>query len=382
MNTYLQELSNELRSVFTSPNAPRIVNAEQFFRNYISENPPKNMVEEDDFVEEYLEKFIDNLAKYDWLRVDKESQVLINESVNITAPKKSDFRKQSKKELFIRLDELNQKEKLNIEDLEFIKSALLSGESDYHRAEELSYKAAVNAGALSSYTEDDKAEFWVGAAKLSLSKAKKMECYERAADLKSKVFKYEDATNYIGRCILLIDKRFKKEDINLLIKIKNRCSIMFSSKDESNEHLLRLCRKYRLLAEQAGLRDQASLGFVYEYDALMQRQFWFRPLSWSYWLFARYGESPVRVFLFSILLIFGWAWVYQCIGIQYNLEGDKPNISDFFLNVYFSMVTFTTLGYGDFSPIGNGRMVASIQALTGLFMTSLFLVTFVRRFSR
>ncbi|WP_421785351.1 potassium channel family protein [Hyphobacterium sp.] len=33
--------------------------------------------------------------------------------------------------------------------------------------------------------------------------------------------------------------------------------------------------------------------------------------------------------------------------------------------VYFSIVTLTTLGYGDFTPLGDNRMAAASQALTG-----------------
>ena len=35
------------------------------------------------------------------------------------------------------------------------------------------------------------------------------------------------------------------------------------------------------------------------------------------------------------------------------------------LCVYYSTVTFTTLGYGDFQPIGWGRAIAGLEALVG-----------------
>lgn len=39
--------------------------------------------------------------------------------------------------------------------------------------------------------------------------------------------------------------------------------------------------------------------------------------------------------------------------------------------LYFSVVTFTTLGYGDLAPIGWGRAVAGTEALAGLFLAAL-----------
>ena len=48
--------------------------------------------------------------------------------------------------------------------------------------------------------------------------------------------------------------------------------------------------------------------------------------------------------------------------------------------VYFSAVTFTTLGYGDFRPRAEWRPVAAIEAAIGAFMIALFVVTLSHRF--
>ena len=53
-------------------------------------------------------------------------------------------------------------------------------------------------------------------------------------------------------------------------------------------------------------------------------------------------------------------------------------LKDFFSALYMSVVTFSTLGYGDYRPIGITRFFASIEALTGLILMSLFIVTFAR----
>jgi hypothetical protein len=41
--------------------------------------------------------------------------------------------------------------------------------------------------------------------------------------------------------------------------------------------------------------------------------------------------------------------------------------------LYFSIITFSTVGYGDVTPIGWGRMVASTEVLIGLVLTALFI---------
>lgn len=50
--------------------------------------------------------------------------------------------------------------------------------------------------------------------------------------------------------------------------------------------------------------------------------------------------------------------------------------------LYFSVVTFTTLGYGDFAPVGPSRIIASAEAIIGSFTIALFVVVFVRRMAR
>ncbi len=100
---------------------------------------------------------------------------------------------------------------------------------------------------------------------------------------------------------------------------------------------------------------------------------------WIYKLLCLYGESPLRVAISAIVVITACAMAYWFLGIN---DGEKP-VHSIATSFYFSVVTFTTLGYGDYSPMpGIARLISSIEAITGLFLTSLFLVTFVRRFTR
>lgn len=53
----------------------------------------------------------------------------------------------------------------------------------------------------------------------------------------------------------------------------------------------------------------------------------------------------------------------------------KPETSGppFFDTLYFSVVTFTTLGYGDILPLGLGRLMAGATAMSGLLLAALFI---------
>ncbi len=46
---------------------------------------------------------------------------------------------------------------------------------------------------------------------------------------------------------------------------------------------------------------------------------------------------------------------------------DNPSLLDC---VYFSFTTFSTLGYGDLTPLGHIRFVAGIESLTGLVLVA------------
>ena len=103
-----------------------------------------------------------------------------------------------------------------------------------------------------------------------------------------------------------------------------------------------------------------------------------------------YGESPRRVILFSGLLVLFCSFLYFYAGIQdngvrvqYQPEAALfSNIKGWLDCLYFSVVTFTTLGYGDLTPLGWSRIVAAFEAFTGSFSLALFVVLFVKKMTR
>ncbi|MHC4646160.1 MAG: potassium channel family protein [Planctomycetota bacterium] len=95
-----------------------------------------------------------------------------------------------------------------------------------------------------------------------------------------------------------------------------------------------------------------------------------------------YGERPVRVLLASAVIIVFCALLYWQPGALIYREG--PSKTSFFQGLYFSTITFTTLGYGDLypSPEGFCRKVAMFEALAGGCLMALFVVCLAKRFSR
>jgi len=69
----------------------------------------------------------------------------------------------------------------------------------------------------------------------------------------------------------------------------------------------------------------------------------------------------------------------QAVSANQTLE---QNLTLFASSLYYSVVTFTTLGYGDFTPVGISRAIAAIEAFTGSFTIALFVVVFVKKMTR
>ena len=115
-----------------------------------------------------------------------------------------------------------------------------------------------------------------------------------------------------------------------------------------------------------------------------------RLISWFTDLVSGYGESPRRVVLFSGVLVLFCSLIYFYWGIQDSglpiqyqpMLSLEQNFKNWLDCLYFSVVTFTTLGYGDLTPLGWSRTVAAIEAFTGSFSLALFVVLFVKKMTR
>ena len=93
-----------------------------------------------------------------------------------------------------------------------------------------------------------------------------------------------------------------------------------------------------------------------------------------------YGIQPSKVIISAIFIITLFAFLFMNPGISNVVGIEEITSNNFFDCIYFSTITFTTLGYGDFRPLeGLGRILAGSEAFIGAFMMALFVYTFARR---
>jgi len=92
-----------------------------------------------------------------------------------------------------------------------------------------------------------------------------------------------------------------------------------------------------------------------------------------------HGERPARTFFVGLLIVFASPFFYIFDYLLKNGVAFKPG---FFEAFYFSVVTFTTVGYGDITPLGFSKLIASIEAFSGLFIMPLFVIGLSRKYLR
>jgi hypothetical protein len=102
------------------------------------------------------------------------------------------------------------------------------------------------------------------------------------------------------------------------------------------------------------------------------------PLGSKPWraIFLQFSTLMIVLMLGNIVQIAFWAVLYRMLG----------GIEDFETAMYFSGVTFTSLGYGDVVLMGRVRLLAPLQAANGLMMfgitTALFIAAVQRATAR
>ncbi len=122
---------------------------------------------------------------------------------------------------------------------------------------------------------------------------------------------------------------------------------------------------------------------------------WHQRVGW--WLMYHscgYGERPLWLVVAAGLMVLIFAAIHVFTGFRdtstdtvFGAGADSsvpPGlVRSFQMAMYFSIVTFTSLGYGDVQPITNmGRIVCSIEVVLGGLVTSLILIAIIRKWSR
>lgn len=95
-----------------------------------------------------------------------------------------------------------------------------------------------------------------------------------------------------------------------------------------------------------------------------------------------YGYKPFNTIMTSFYIWIVFGFMYWCIGLlgEKSIMKDGKNV-DIIHCFYFSIITFTTTGFGDIIPTGILAMILSgIEAALGISLISLFIFTMTKRY--
>lgn len=200
--------------------------------------------------------------------------------------------------------------------------------------------------------------------------------------------------NYFNKLMIFFNRWFLKNDflIKLLYRkeynrqreLKNKNSSIYITHTGWNDCEMAedTYRKLRLRYSEQGEPEIAGNFYFREKVNQRKRQNNIKRII-DYFLkefLFGYGEKPFRILRNSTLLIVAFSGIYYCSKLL--RFKDDSIVNDFLTSIYFSIVTFTTLGYGDYHPTDWLRIVSAFEAFSGAVMIALFVVTLTRKFIR
>lgn len=171
--------------------------------------------------------------------------------------------------------------------------------------------------------------------------------------------------------------------VNVLLPDPDRLGYpcLYESRSERAWHKAEyVYRHFKELYKLQGEHDHSGLFFEREMEMRRKRSRGYE--RWTLtglWLTCGYGERPERAVAFAISVTLLFAGAYYFLPL---VGPEGPIRQNFPAALYFSVVTFATLGYGDIRPEGWARGFATVEALIGAFTVALFVFVFCRRMSR
>ena len=105
---------------------------------------------------------------------------------------------------------------------------------------------------------------------------------------------------------------------------------------------------------------------------------------WSFWLLSNYGLRTWRIIFTFFGLAFGFALVYWLLPSSVIVNGGNDDIRGLWHAVYFSVVTMTTLGFGDIAANPDswiGQTLLMVQVILGYVLLGALITRFAVLFT-
>jgi len=135
-------------------------------------------------------------------------------------------------------------------------------------------------------------------------------------------------------------------------------------------------RNAKIEYEREGKYDAAGDMYVKEKKCIRKSSPRKRFLYWVWQVTCNYGESWVQFLLCMALIVILFAFLYKQFSLSANIDSSMDAL-------YFSVVTFATLGLGDILPCGFwGKLSVIFEVFLGYLMFGFLLALVARKITR
>lgn len=203
---------------------------------------------------------------------------------------------------------------------------------------------------------------------------------------------------YLLRCKLERNVLYETPDMQGLYAKMHECfseaeeEYKLQLKNDLNRTIaqMQLTAFYRIMGFHYGSLEQIylrhnftdSVRKAFEDGMNFRKNYFFHEKQWLKWfgykvyeLTSNYGNSFLRWGLTGLFAIVSFASIYIAIDATVAFHQKMIGSSGYFFDYfYYSIVTFTTLGYGDIVPTTElHKLFAGIEAVFGYFMLGMFI---------
>jgi hypothetical protein len=139
-----------------------------------------------------------------------------------------------------------------------------------------------------------------------------------------------------------------------------------------------LYKRYQLKADYiAGIKSTNTLKKVMSFLQCTIKKIFLDFIS-------EFGMNPKRIVIFMLFIIGLFSLIYTILPNAYfsGIDSKCTILSKIYNSIYFSGITFLTIGYGDIYPINIAKAFAVLEGFLGVLSMSYFVVTFSRKIIR